>query len=46
LCAPEFNRRQYVANGSTSEVKLIESLLEQRVHPRLPRRLIYDRAAD
>ena len=35
-----------MANGSTSEVKLIESLLEQRVHPRLPRRLIYDRAAD
>ena len=35
-----------VANGSNSEVKLIESLLEQRVHPRLPRRLIYDRAAD
>ena len=35
-----------VANGSTAEVKLIESLLEQRVHPRLPRRLIYDRAAD
>jgi len=35
-----------VANGSTSEVKLIESLLEQRVLPPLLRRLIYDRAAD
>lgn len=35
-----------VANASAAEVNLIESLLEQRVLPRSPERLIYDKAAD
>lgn len=33
-------------SASPAEVKLIESLLDQRVLPRDPDRLIYDRAAD
>lgn len=35
-----------VGKVSASEVKLSESLLEQRVHSRLPRPLIYDRSAN
>lgn len=35
-----------VASASPAEVKLIDSLLEQRILRRKPKRLIYDRAAD
>lgn len=35
-----------IASASPNEVRLIEPLLDKRVVPRKPRRLIYDRAAD